>query len=512
MRHDADGRVRTHGRRTAAHRCRGEPRDPPADVRVLSRVPSGRPARPRHDADPAGGGRPGPERPHHACPAAGADPLHSRGRREGAQETRTRAPATASRGARRGRPLAGLDRGQRRGGRAVATAVHHPPRHGLSHQRLAGGGGCAQRLPGRVHHHRARTLARRARAAPEHGRGLRGPPALPRGYHGSDHLSIQGLDAHRSHVHRQRARDLPARSVRVSRRSPGSGVSADARHGHACLGVLGRHVASLGPRHPLDHARRGPRRTGDGNRHGVETRGRAGGDPLRAGRAPVLLHRARRHLAPVLPHRPRRAVARSGALVPAALHGVPVDGSGQARVGTTVRAAGGTGRRVDLRRPRTWARGDAACRLVPDPPRPGGAAHPVRTSAGSPRLCPPHPDAPAGVPPERRGDARGGRCPSPTSILTYTRGLSYLVIAEHPHASPAGSAAPGPGAQEVRLANGSIAYYVAPTQQHGRTLSIRSSSETTLYLETNLTREGLLAIAGSLSIMGRVVPPSGSSG
>jgi hypothetical protein len=101
---------------------------------------------------------------------------------------------------------------------------------------------------------------------------------------------------------------------------------------------------------------------------------------------------------------------------------------------------------------------------------------------------------------------------SPMSILSYTRGLTYLVIAEHPGSGLDGVSGAGPGTEQVRLTNGGIAYYSAATQDHGRTLSIRSSSGETLYLETNLTRERLLAIAGSLPILGQAALPSGTSG
>ncbi len=60
-------------------------------------------------------------------------------------------------------------------------------------------------------------------------------------------------------------------------------------------------------------------------------------------------------------------------------------------------------------------------------------------------------------------------------------------------------------AQEVSLANGGVAYYEPATADHGRRLSIHAVG-TDLYLETNLPRDQLLDVAGSLPVTGLPIP------
>jgi outer membrane lipoprotein-sorting protein len=102
---------------------------------------------------------------------------------------------------------------------------------------------------------------------------------------------------------------------------------------------------------------------------------------------------------------------------------------------------------------------------------------------------------------------------TPRSLLVYTDGLDYLRIAERP-----GWRGPGPfgpvevGAERVELAGGSVAYYEPPADGLGRRLAIHGE-RTDLYLDTNLTRRRLLAIAASIPVGGLPFPPtwSGSS-
>ncbi len=94
------------------------------------------------------------------------------------------------------------------------------------------------------------------------------------------------------------------------------------------------------------------------------------------------------------------------------------------------------------------------------------------------------------------------------TVITYARGLSYLKLAEargRPEDAPLGPV--GPQAQEVRLANGGLAYYEPATPEHGRRLSIHTGLSE-LYLETNLPRSALLRVAGSIPVAGAGIPQS----
>jgi hypothetical protein len=59
----------------------------------------------------------------------------------------------------------------------------------------------------------------------------------------------------------------------------------------------------------------------------------------------------------------------------------------------------------------------------------------------------------------------------------------------------------------VSLAGGGVGYYEPATADHGRRLSIHAAG-TDLYLETNLPREGLLAAASALPVVGLEMPPA----
>ena len=92
-----------------------------------------------------------------------------------------------------------------------------------------------------------------------------------------------------------------------------------------------------------------------------------------------------------------------------------------------------------------------------------------------------------------------------SAILAYAEGLRWLKLAET--RSPT-STAPlvDPHAEELPLAGG-VAYYEPATADHGRRLAIHTA-EGDLYLETNLPREDLLAVASSLPVRGLPLPRS----
>ena len=97
---------------------------------------------------------------------------------------------------------------------------------------------------------------------------------------------------------------------------------------------------------------------------------------------------------------------------------------------------------------------------------------------------------------------------APQTVITYAKGLSYLKVAEaHVRSADAPLGPVGPNAEEVRLANGSLAYYEPATPENGRRLSIHAGA-TQLYLETNLPRSALLRVAGSLPVSDARIPRS----
>jgi outer membrane lipoprotein-sorting protein len=139
---------------------------------------------------------------------------------------------------------------------------------------------------------------------------------------------------------------------------------------------------------------------------------------------------------------------------------------------------------------------------------PGGAAETVPLSS--------LPEAVGYVPvtPTQPGDLRfsSAQVPprsfagGPASLLTYARGITYLVIGER-----RGWRGPGPfgltdtQGELVALAGGGVAYYEPATPDHGRVLSVHTSA-TDLYLETNLPRSRLLSVASSLPVRGQTIP------
>ena len=103
----------------------------------------------------------------------------------------------------------------------------------------------------------------------------------------------------------------------------------------------------------------------------------------------------------------------------------------------------------------------------------------------------------ASVPPPAAG--------APQSLLTYSSGLTYLRVGER--RQWAGSQPFGPvsaDAEQVRVGDG-VAYYEPAAGGLGRRLAIHTP-DTNLYLETNLPRDQLLAVAASLPLAGTELP------
>lgn len=99
---------------------------------------------------------------------------------------------------------------------------------------------------------------------------------------------------------------------------------------------------------------------------------------------------------------------------------------------------------------------------------------------------------------------------APASLLTYTRGLSYVVIGERPGRGVSGLLGSlDLGAAPVTLPGGGIGYFEAATGDHGNVLSIHSAV-TDVFLESDLPLPQLLSIAASLPIRGQAVPVTGA--
>ena len=90
---------------------------------------------------------------------------------------------------------------------------------------------------------------------------------------------------------------------------------------------------------------------------------------------------------------------------------------------------------------------------------------------------------------------------TPRSLLVYADGLDYLRIAEHPDWSGPGPFGPvGPDAERVELRSG-VGRFAPSGDGFGNRLAIHAD-DTDLYLESNLPRDELLAVATSLPIQG----------
>ena len=163
------------------------------------------------------------------------------------------------------------------------------------------------------------------------------PQRFRSGCAGSDHVSVEGVDADGSHLHRGHAGDLPVRSDRMPggarRRVP------DVAHDHlAHLRVLRRRAVAGGPHHADRDLRVGGRRYGGRTRGRRRTRDGSNRDVVRPRGAAVPVPATGRHLAADVRRRPGRALARHHRLVPRAIRGIPLDGSRAASLGDALRA------------------------------------------------------------------------------------------------------------------------------------------------------------------------------
>jgi hypothetical protein len=108
--------------------------------------------------------------------------------------------------------------------------------------------------------------------------------------------------------------------------------------------------------------------------------------------------------------------------------------------------------------------------------------------------------------PYRAGFFVSGGHPEDEALLSYARGLSWLVITEtRSWSQPALFGDVGPLAQRVRLPGGGAAYYEPAAGSLGRRLAIHAEGWD-LAMETNLPRGVLLDIAGSLPVRGVPAP------
>jgi hypothetical protein len=91
--------------------------------------------------------------------------------------------------------------------------------------------------------------------------------------------------------------------------------------------------------------------------------------------------------------------------------------------------------------------------------------------------------------------------------LTYSNGLTYLRVVEQPRWQ--GGTLFGPVSEDAERVDlsGGIAYYEPAGERQGRRLAIHTG-DTNIYLETNLSREELLAVAASMPLDGRAIPAS----
>jgi hypothetical protein len=110
----------------------------------------------------------------------------------------------------------------------------------------------------------------------------------------------------------------------------------------------------------------------------------------------------------------------------------------------------------------------------------------------------------AGLPPHRSGRFAG----RDEAVTSFARGLSWLRVHQtRSHRGDAPFGAVGPLAERVVLPGGSVAFYEPAGLRGGRRLAIHARA-TDVYLESNLPRDELLRVAGSLRVRGLDLPRS----
>jgi hypothetical protein len=111
-----------------------------------------------------------------------------------------------------------------------------------------------------------------------------------------------------------------------------------------------------------------------------------------------------------------------------------------------------------------------------------------------------------GLSPYRAGVFRGGGRPPDEVLLSYARGLSWLVIRQTGSWDGPGLFGDvGPLAERVELPGAGVAYYEPATASLGRRVAVHADGRD-IALESNLSREALLRIAGSLPMRGVEAP------
>jgi hypothetical protein len=111
-----------------------------------------------------------------------------------------------------------------------------------------------------------------------------------------------------------------------------------------------------------------------------------------------------------------------------------------------------------------------------------------------------------GLRPYRSGIFRSGGRPRDEVVLSYARGLSWLVVRETASWDGAGLFGDvGSLAQRVDLPNGGTAYYEPATSSLGRRVALHGRTFDVV-LESNLPRDALVRIAGSLPVRGVEAP------
>lgn len=140
----------------------------------------------------------------------------------------------------------------------------------------------------------------------------------------------------------------------------------------------------------------------------------------------------------------------------------------------------------------------------------GGAARdagfrdvPPAALAGEVGFSPAVPEDLRGLAPDRAGVPAA---PAGTAATTYVRGLTWLKIRESRSWEGGGLFGDlGPLAALVSLPGGGIGYYEPPAATRGARLGLHAAGAD-LFLESNLPREDLLAVAGSLPVRGLPTP------
>jgi hypothetical protein len=111
-----------------------------------------------------------------------------------------------------------------------------------------------------------------------------------------------------------------------------------------------------------------------------------------------------------------------------------------------------------------------------------------------------------GLRPYRAGTFASGDRPADEVLLSYTRGLAWLKMRQTRSWSQGALFGDvGPLARQVPLPGGGVGYYEPATGTLGRRLSLHAPGWD-LYLESNLPREVLLRVAGSLPVRGALAP------